>query len=141
MLANVTVSQCTCLTRCLGELFARLLQKGMSTPQGSANARRRHLHKAINSGLMSSLLLAQVLFLSAMWAQNPQNASSNGLGAQASTNPDQSLLTLHAAVSEVHLVFTVTDKHGHYVRDLKQEDFDILDDRKPPEKILSFRGE
>jgi Ca-activated chloride channel homolog len=110
-------------------------------PQESANAERRHLHKAMNFGLMSSLPLAQVLFLSAMWVQSPQNASSNGLGSQASTNPDESLVTLHAAVSEVHLVFTVTDKHGHYVRDLKQEDFEILDDRRPPEKILSFRSE
>lgn len=76
-----------------------------------------------------------------MWAQSPQNASSNGLGSQASTNPDESMLTLHAAVSEVHLVFTVTDKHGHYVKDLKQEDIEILDDRMPPEKVLSFRSE
>jgi VWFA-related protein len=95
----------------------------------------------MNLGFMSSLFLAQVLFLSAMWVQSPQNASSNGLGSQASTNPDESLLTLHAAVSEVHLVFTVTDKHGHYVTDLKQEDLEILDDRRPPEKILSFRSE
>jgi len=95
----------------------------------------------MNLAFMSSLFLAQVLFLSAMWAQSLQNATSNGLGSQASTNRDESLLTLHAAVSEVHLVFTVTDKHGHYVTDLKQEDLEILDDRRPPEKILSFRSE
>jgi len=92
-------------------------------------------------GLMTSLLLAQVVFSSAIWVQGSQDASSNGIGSQASTNSNESLLTLHSAVSEVQLVFTVTDKHGHYVRDLKQEDFDILDDRKPPEKILSFRSE
>ena len=91
--------------------------------------------------MRSSLFLAQVLLLSAMWVQNQQNASSNRPGTQASAKPDESLLTLHSAVSEVHLVFTVTDKHGHYVRDLKQQDFEILDDRRPPEKILSFRSE
>ena len=54
-------------------------------------------------------------------------------------NPDESLLTLHAAVSEVHLVFTVTDKHGNYVTDLKLEDLEILDDRRPPEgKFLGW---
>src|SRR5262249_39646194 len=95
----------------------------------------------MNFGPMSLLLLAQVVFSSAMWVQSPQNASSTGLASQASTNAGESLLTLHAAVSEVHLVFTVTDKHGHYLRDFKQEDFEILDDRKPPEKILSFRSE
>jgi VWFA-related protein len=39
------------------------------------------------------------------------------------------------------LVFTVTDKHGHYIKDLKENDFKILDDRKPPEEILSFSSE
>jgi len=102
---------------------------------------QRHLHKIMNFGFVSSLLLVQVVFLSAMFVQARQDASSTGLGSQASTNPDESLLTLHAAVSEVHLVFTVTDKHGHYVRNLKQEDFEILDDRRPPEKIFSFRSE
>jgi Ca-activated chloride channel homolog len=44
-------------------------------------------------------------------------------------------------VSEVHLVFTVTDKHDHYIKDLKQNDFKILDDHKPPQQILSFQSE
>jgi VWFA-related protein len=50
-------------------------------------------------------------------------------------------MTLRTAVSEVQLVFTVTDKHGHYINDLRQNDFEILDDRKPPEAILSFHSE
>ena len=61
--------------------------------------------------------------------------------AQQPTESDESLLTLRAAVNEVQLVFTVTDKHGHYINDLKQNDFEILDDRKPPAAILSFRSE
>lgn len=95
----------------------------------------------MNLGLMSSLLLSQLLFMAATLAQSQQNASSNDPGSQTLTNPDESTLILHAAVSEVQLLFTVTEKNGHYVKDLKQEDFDILDDRKPPEKILSFRSE
>lgn len=91
--------------------------------------------------MRSLLFLAQFVFLSVMWVQNQQNASSNGPGSPGSTKTDESLVTFHAAVYEVHLVFTVTDKHGNYVRDLKQEDFEILDDSKPPEKILSFQSE
>ena len=107
------------------------------------------------------LILNLVLFLSAAWAQNPkqqlppaaanarettqvepsQNAPSRNTSAHESTEPDESLLTLHAAVSEVNLVFTVTDKQGHYIKDLKQKDFEFLDDRKPPAEILSFRSE
>src|SRR5215469_14736561 len=98
------------------------------------------IHKAMKFGFITcSLLLAQVLFLSAMWVERPQNAGSDDLGTQASESADESLLTLHAAVSEVHLIFVVTDKHGHYIKDLKQEDFKILDDHRPPEKILSFK--
>jgi Ca-activated chloride channel homolog len=67
-------------------------------------------------------------------AQQSQNAGAAG-------QSDGSLLVLHAAVSEVHLVFTVTDKHGRYIKDLKQNDFTILDDRKPPKEILSFHSE
>jgi len=55
--------------------------------------------------------------------------------------PDEPIFTMRKTVSEVHLVFTVTDKHGHYIKDLKENDFTILDDSKPPEEILSFSSE
>jgi VWFA-related protein len=108
-----------------------------------------------------SFLVNLVLFSFAAWAQNPeqelppaagnahettqidrsQNTPSKNTAAPESTKSDESLLTLHAAVSEVNLVFTVTDKHGHYIKDLEQKEFEILDDRKPPAEILSFRSE
>jgi VWFA-related protein len=68
-----------------------------------------------------------------------QNAPSQN--ADVTGKPDESLLTLRTVVSEVHLVFTVTDGHGRYIRDLKQDDFKILDDRRPPKQILSFQSE
>lgn len=78
----------------------------------------------------------------AAWAQNQGEVlRSAPPSAQQPTESDESLLTLRAAVSEVQLVFTVTDKHGHYVNDLEQNDFEILDDRKPPAAILSFHSE
>lgn len=54
---------------------------------------------------------------------------------------DNSLTTIVKTVNEVNVVFTVTDKHGHYVKDLKKEDFKVLDDNKPAEQIRSFRTE
>ena len=72
-------------------------------------------------------------------AASHQNAQSQNVGTTG--KPDESLLTLRTVVSEVHLVFTVTDEHGRYIRDLKQDDFTILDDRKPPKEILSFHSE
>jgi VWFA-related protein len=44
-------------------------------------------------------------------------------------------------VNEVNVVFTVTDKHGRYVKDLKKNDFKVVDDAKPAEEIRSFRSE
>jgi VWFA-related protein len=41
-------------------------------------------------------------------------------------------------VNEVNLIFTVTDKHGHYIPNLQQGDFALLDDQKAPEKVNSF---
>lgn len=38
------------------------------------------------------------------------------------------------------MVFTVTDKHGRYINDLKKDDFKVLDDRKPA-TLSSFRSE
>jgi VWFA-related protein len=39
------------------------------------------------------------------------------------------------------VVFTVTDKHGHYVKNLAKNDFSVLDDSKPAEQIRSFHNE
>lgn len=46
---------------------------------------------------------------------------------------------LRIVVNEVPLIFTVTDKHGHYVSNLKLNDFALLDDQKAPAKINDFR--
>ena len=41
-------------------------------------------------------------------------------------------------VNEVNLIFTVTDRHGHYIPNLQQSDFALLDDRKAPSHVKSF---
>ena len=46
--------------------------------------------------------------------------------------------TIRLGVNEVNLIFTVTDKHGHYIPNLQQSDFALLDDQKAPAKINSF---
>ncbi len=58
-----------------------------------------------------------------------------------SSSDDQGLPTLKTTTNEVNVVFTVTDKHGHRVTDLKQNDFRIADDNKPPQEIRSFHAE
>ena len=73
--------------------------------------------------------------------EQSQNAAAKSPGSGAPAEPDESVFTVRKTVNEVHLVFTVTDKHGHYIKDLKKDDFTILDDSKPPQEILSFSSE
>ncbi len=48
--------------------------------------------------------------------------------------------TIKTSVNEVNVVFTVTDKHGRFVKDLKKDDVKVFDDNKPQD-IRSFRSE
>jgi len=56
------------------------------------------------------------------------------------SNSDDSIATIKARVNEVRVVFTVTDRHGRYIKDLKQNDFKVIDDQKPAE-LRSFNSE
>jgi len=58
-----------------------------------------------------------------------------------SPTADDALTTIRATTNEVNVVFTVTDKHGRRITDLKQNDFRVLDDNKPPQEIRSFHAE
>jgi Ca-activated chloride channel homolog len=54
---------------------------------------------------------------------------------------DDALTTIRTGTNEVNVVFTVTDKHGKRVTDLKQADFVVDDDSKPPQEVRSFHAE
>ena len=54
---------------------------------------------------------------------------------------DSPNITIRKNVEEVNVVFTVTDKHGKFVKDLKQQDFKVVDDNRPADKIVSFSTE
>ena len=67
-------------------------------------------------------------------AQQPAPAQQPAAGQQQNNQQ----YTITRQVNEVDLVFTVTDKHGHFISDLKQSDFALLDDQKAPERVYSF---
>jgi Ca-activated chloride channel homolog len=78
-------------------------------------------------------------------AQTPSAAYVAGSAALPSSSPSDdpqdSVLTIRKRVDEVNVLFIATDKHGKFVRNLTQNDFNFLDDHKPVQSIVNFRRE
>jgi VWFA-related protein len=71
------------------------------------------------------------------------NSKAALLPASATSNDEagDSILTIKKRVNEVNVLFIATDRHGKFVRNLSQADFNFFDDHKPVESILNFRRE
>jgi VWFA-related protein len=74
--------------------------------------------------------------------QQPASQTSDQAQDQASSladyTTDINTPTIKIGVNEVNLIFTVTDKRGHYKPNLKLSDFALLDDQKGPSRVTSF---
>ena len=68
-------------------------------------------------------------------SNNTGNAGSAGAPTEV---PDDTITTIRKRVDEVNVVFTVTDKREHFVKDLTENDFRVVDDNKPAQSIRSF---
>jgi Ca-activated chloride channel family protein len=69
-------------------------------------------------------------------APTPATPQAGVQPGQAPGEDDPTVIKINA--NEVDLIFTVTDKHGHYIPNLQQSDFALLDDQKAPAKVNSF---
>ncbi len=79
-------------------------------------------------------------------SQTQQTSRENPAGSRGANDSGETLetandTTIRRNVNEVPVVFTVTDKHNHYVRDLSKKDFRVMDDGHPVIDIRSFRRE
>ncbi len=92
--------------------------------------------------LVFCLAMTMVAQVAPAPAQTSYVSSTSGLAVTSpgldSTQPG-SIITIQKRVNEVNVLFIAMDKHGKFVRDLSQGDFNILDDHKPPETIVNFR--
>jgi VWFA-related protein len=71
--------------------------------------------------------------------QAPQlPAPTNPQGQPNPAQDEQALPTIKVQVNEVNLIFTVTDKKGHFITGLQRENFGLLDDGRPVEAVLRF---
>src|SRR5215471_3445533 len=73
-------------------------------------------------------------------APTPQTPSAQQQATPG--NGDQPPKTkIVTSVDVVNVVFTVTDDHGRFVKDLAQNQFRILDNNKPPKEITDFEAQ
>jgi Ca-activated chloride channel homolog len=73
--------------------------------------------------------------------ESPKSQSSKTNDTSSANPSEETAPTIFRTVNEVNVVFTVTDKHGRYVKDLKKNDFKVLDDTRPADEIRSFHNE
>ena len=96
------------------------------------------------SGLVTALLLSAVSLTAQQPATTPAPAAPSAQApaaqapAQSDEQTDVNAPTIKINANEVNLIFTVTDKHGHYNPNLQQSDFALLDDQKAPAHVNSF---
>ena len=103
--------------------------------------------------LLATCAAAQSSQPAAAGSSNPGTATpSQPAGNPAAANPPavqptnddsggDAVTKIVVRRNEVNVVFTVTDKHGKRVTDLKQGDFRFVDDNKPPLEVTSFHAE
>jgi len=64
------------------------------------------------------------------------------LPPKINTTPDLTSvagITLAKRVDEVNLAFTVTDKKGHFIKNLGEDDFQVFDNQLAPERLRFFQ--
>ncbi len=87
------------------------------------------------------LLLVVTLLVPGVWAQASPVAQFAASNQVADPPGDEPLTTIRADVKEVNVIFTATDRKGHFRKDLKSTDLSVLDDGKPPAAVNSFVSE
>jgi len=93
--------------------------------------------------LKQYLIPALVLACGVAVAQQPAPAPSPSTSGQqqAGEVKIEKIPTVRVRTDEVNVVFTVVDKDGRFVRDLKQDQFKVLDNRLPPRQIMNFAAQ
>jgi VWFA-related protein len=96
---------------------------------------------SIHLGLVLAVFSAGAAAQIASANQPPAPQKQSPPSAQEPSKDESGEFRVIKRVDEVNVVFTVTDKHGRYVRDLKRDDFKVIDDKKPAEQIRSFSSQ
>jgi VWFA-related protein len=74
-------------------------------------------------------------------AQTPSAANAVTPTSTPAVDDTLPIQTFHSRSDEVNVIFTVTDKHNKFIKDLKESQFKILDNNRPPKQIMNFSAE
>jgi VWFA-related protein len=94
--------------------------------------------------LKHSLVLCIVLILAGGMASAQQptpTPTPTPAAGEPPGNGNGNIPTVRVRSDEVNVVFTVVDKDGNFVRDLKQDQFKIVDNNRPPRQIMNFAAQ
>jgi len=93
--------------------------------------------------VFSAVVIAYELAAAAQQpASTPPSASGQQQTADSNGNAkNEKIPTVRVRTDEVNVVFTVVDKDGKFVRDLKQDQFRILDNKLPPRQLMNFAAQ
>lgn len=95
-------------------------------------------------GWKSVFVLLLASYVPLQWAQSTedlQHTAAEQPSTDKSGSSSEDIPTIRANVQEVNVIFTATDKRGHYKNDLKSDELSVLDDGKPPAAVRSFTSE
>lgn len=93
----------------------------------------------LKQSLSFCLLLAIACVVAS--AQQPVSTPSPAPAGDPSASENSTLPTVRVRTDEVNVIFTVVDKNGKFVRDLKQEQFKIIDNKQPPRQVMNFAAQ
>jgi VWFA-related protein len=71
----------------------------------------------------------------------PPSGGSQQLDKANADSTNEKIPTVRVRTDEVNVVFTVVNKDGKFVRDLKQDQFRILDNKLPPRQMMNFAAQ
>src|SRR4051812_24560920 len=91
--------------------------------------------------IRASLLVLTLLAIGVEYSSAQLPAMTASSAPFPGPGGDAGVLTFQKRVDEVNLLFTVVDNKGRFISKLQLEDFQLLDDRRSPEKIRSFQQE
>ena len=94
----------------------------------------------IRSGLRPFRFIA-ILILYLFGSMSSMAQSLAAIGEAASNKVTESDIVIKKRVDEVNLLFTVVDDKGRFINKLQLQDFNLLDDQRPPERVRAFQQE